>query len=364
MLSLPPSTPNDLTPSETIAKWLQPLVGLSFHLTGKSRTDGSSARKLVAECLEKHYDSLPKYIQEPVVAVKGVPKIQRELLDTYIVTSGSNYNLQIWNRIPASDDILIDYGNLGCLRCSDVRLVFIRINPETDRIESIIVASPNEIENRFGKFGVPTIKWQLIISDSKRQSIIENNPPVLIEPDLLPEDILGESVSYHSVDLSDAPEAGKIAPIHSLAPILVDTLLGKVIEPAATKNRGQQLEYSVISLLDYDVDEESTLVGGYPDLPNQALEIKIQDSPTVDLGKYSPQFKTEIFPDLSIDTQNMRYLIALMDKETNTVEGLVLLPGKNLGDHFTYVADKNYKCQRSIPMSFFEEYRGMSLSVG
>lgn len=364
MLSLPPSTPNELTPSPTIAKWLQPLVGSEFHLTGKSRTDGSSARKLVAECLAKHYDGLPEYTQEPVVALKGVPKIQRELLDTYIVTSGSNYNLQIWNRIPASDDILIDYGSLGCLRCSDVRLVFIRINPRESVIESIIVASPKEIEKRFGKFGVPTIKWQLIISDSKRQSIIESDPPILIEPDLLPEDILGGNVSYHSVDMSANPEAGKIAPIRTLAPILVDTLLGTVIEPAATKNRGQQLEYSVISLLDYDVDEESTLAGGYPDLPNQALEIKIQDSPTVDLGKYSPQFKADIFPDLSINTQNMRYLIALMNKETNVVEGLVLLPGKRLGEHFTYVADKNYKCQRSIPMSFFEEFKGESLFIG
>lgn len=364
MLSLPPSKPSDLTPSSTIAEWLKPLVGRQFVLTGKSRTDGSAARKMVMECLSPHFCSSPSYEGKPTCAKKGVPKITRELLDTYIVTTGSNYNLQIWNRIPDGNDVLIDYGNGATLLSKDVRLVFIRINPEKSIVDSIIVATPHEIARRFGRFGVPTIKWQLIISDSKRQSIINSNPPVLVEPDLIPDDILSENISYHSVDMSTEPERGKIAPIRELAPVLIDTLLGTVIEPAATKNRGQQLEYSVISLLDYDIDKDSSLAGGYPDLPNQALEIKIQDSPTVDLGKYSPQFKSDIYPGLSIDTENMRYLIALMDKETNKVEGLILAPGKKLGEHFSYVADKNFKCQRSIPMSFFDEYSGQSVFIG
>lgn len=364
MLSLPPSKPSDLTPASTIAEWLKPLIGRSFILTGRSRTDGSSARKMVTECLASHYDFMPSYDEEPTCAKKGVPKITRELIDTYIVTTGSNYNLQIWNRIPDGNDILVDYGNGNTLTSKDVRLVFIRVNPATDVIDSIVIATPKEIAKRFGRFGVPTIKWQLIISDAKRQSIVNSNPPVLIEPDLISDELLSESISYHSIDMSTKPERGKIAPIKDLAPVLIDTLLGAVIEPAATKNRGQQLEYSVISLLDYDVDEDSTLAGGYPDLPNQALEIKIQDSPTVDLGKYSPQFKSEIYPELSIDTENMRYLIALMDKETNTVEGFILAPGKKLGEHFSYVADKNFKCQRSIPMSFFDSYSGQSVYIG
>lgn len=31
---------------------------------------------------------------------------------------------------------------------------------------------------------------------------------------------------------------------------------------------------------------------------------------------------------------------------------------EELGKIFTYVSDKSYKCQRSIPMSFFEEQKG------
>lgn len=364
MLSLPPSSPSALTPSSTIAEWLKPLIGQSFVLTGKSRTDGSSARRLVTACLAKHYDAAPIYSTAPRCAKKGVPRITRELIDTYIVTTGSTYNLQVWNRIPNSNDVLIEYENGEVLTCADVRIVFIRIEPEKNVIESIVITTPKEIENRFGKFGVPTIKWQLIISDSKRQSIVEKNPPILIEPDLLPEEILSDRVTYHSLNMDESPQTGMIAPIEDLAPIFIDSLIGKTIEPAATKNRGQQLEYSVISLLDYNVKEESTLAGGYPDLPNQALEIKIQDSPTVDLGKYSPQYKADIFPDVSVNTENMRYLIALMNKETNVVEGLILLPGKKLGEHFSYVADKSYKCQRSIPMAFFDDLAGTASFIG
>lgn len=50
-----------------------------------------------------------------------------------------------------------------------------------------------------------------------------------------------------------------------------------------------------------------------------------------------------------------------MNKETNEVEGFILVPGKSLGEHFSYVADKNFKCQRSIPMSFFDSYKGQSV---
>lgn len=175
------------------------------------------------------------------------------------------------------------------------------------------------------------------------------------------EDFLNDSITYHSMDMFDEPKEGEVASIEALESVLIENLLGKTIDPAATKNRGQSLEYSIVEMLNYDVDESSSLAGGYPDLPNQALEIKIQDSPTVDLGKYSPQFETEVYSDLDITTGSIRYLIALMNRTTNEVEGFVLVPGKSLGEHFSYVADKSFKCQRSIPMTFFEKYKGKSV---
>ena len=361
MLSLPPASPAELSAGKVIAERLKKLIGMPFELSGKSRTDGSNIRKLVSECLSEYDYSESGLEAIDYIAEKGVPKIKRELIDTYTVTSGASYNLQVWNRIPNSDDVLIKYKNGEELTCSDVRLVFIKVGVQSGVIETIIVTTPQYIEDAFGQFGVPTIKWQLIISDSKRDEILSRNPPVLVEPDFQLDEFLSNNVTYHSVDMFDEPREGEVVAIEALKPVLIEKLLGSSIEVAATKNRGQSREYSIVSLLDYDVNEDSTLAGGYPDLPNQALEIKVQDSPTVDLGKYSPQFETEVYPDLGITTGSIRYLIALMNRKTNEVEGFILVPGKSLGDHFSYVADKSFKCQRNIPMSFFEEHLGESV---
>jgi len=51
-------------------------------------------------------------------------------------------------------------------------------------------------------------------------------------------------------------------------------------------------------------------------------------------------------------------LIALTNPETEIIEGIILSPGEKLGEVFSYVSDKSYKCQRSIPMSFFEKHKG------
>lgn len=74
------------------------------------------------------------------------------------------------------------------------------------------------------------------------------------------------------------------------------------------------------------------------------------------MGKYSPQFEEQINPDFT--TRTIRYLIALTDSINGSIDGLVLCPGEELGRNFTYVAEKSFKCQRSIPVSFFEQYEG------
>lgn len=138
-------------------------------------------------------------------------------------------------------------------------------------------------------------------------------------------------------------------------------MIGHTIEPGATKNRGQKLEEIIANALGYTIREKELLAGGYPDIRNQALEVKLQDSPTVDLGKYSPEYEEVVPKCAGFSTRSMRYLIVLTNPETNIIEGAVLSSGSKLGKHFTYIADKSYKCQRSIPMSFFDGLKGMSV---
>lgn len=103
------------------------------------------------------------------------------------------------------------------------------------------------------------------------------------------------------------------------------------------------------------------MYGAFPDIRNQLLEVKVQDSPTVDLGKFSPEKEEIVIDDSDLTTFDVRYLIALTNPKTEIIEGIILSPGEKLGELFSYVSAESYKCQRAIPMSFFESQNGKSV---
>lgn len=362
---IPPKSPKYLTDSAKLAKALTPVIGEPFRLTGKARTDGSNVRKLIASTLEQ-YD-LPELANRSDYEIvppkgKGVPRIVREFIDTYIVTSGTSYNLQVWNRIPASNALLVKYDSGESLHCNDVRFIFVRIDIEKSVIASIIILTPDFIEKKFGKFGKPTIKHQLLISSKARASIYASEDKILTFPD-------SKKLSYHikhdyippKTGMVEEPEIKDLYSIALLKKLVAEKLIGKKLDANATKNRGQSLERMIIDLLGYKVKENELLYGGFPDIKNQLLEVKIQDSPTVDLGKFSPENEEIVIEEKNLTTFDVRYLIALTDPETEIIAGVILSPGEKLGEVFSYVSDKNYKCQRSIPMAFFDKYHGKSV---
>ena len=94
---IPPKSPAYLTDAKKLPEILKGLIGTEFKLTGKTRTDGTNLRKFIAREFFKH--SLPEGAMENEFEIvpprkKGVPKMLRELIDTFIVTSGTSYNLQ------------------------------------------------------------------------------------------------------------------------------------------------------------------------------------------------------------------------------------------------------------------------------
>ena len=107
----PPKSQSHLTESTKLPTILKGLIGKEFKLTGKTRTDGTNLRKLIANELLKNglpEGALPQEFEIVPPKGKGIPKILRELIDTYIVTSGSSYNLQVWNRIPNCKVLLVE----------------------------------------------------------------------------------------------------------------------------------------------------------------------------------------------------------------------------------------------------------------
>ena len=355
---IPPKSKSYLSEPSNLAERLCGLIGTEFILTGKPRTDGSNFRKLVTEYLLKTYTpeaSVDFQIVPP--KKKGVPSFLREYIDTYIVTTGASYNLQVWNRNPNSKSVQVDLRNGEVLLASDVRFVLGKIN-SNNIIESIIIMTPEYLEQKFGNFGKPTIKQQMIISEKKREEIIRKWS-LVVDDISLPSgaiDVTCEKIS-DTASIKDDPE--KVYPISYIDKRITDTLVGQKLDISlSTKQRGQQLERLVAYQLGYK-QMQDMLDGGYPDIRNQMLEVKVQDSPTIDLGKYSPQFEEEIHSNFT--TRTVRYLIALTDALNGTIDGIVLVPGEELGRNFTYVSDKSFKCQRSIPMSFFDKFIGQSV---
>jgi len=156
----------------------------------------------------------------------------------------------------------------------------------------------------------------------------------------------------------EEPDIKDLFSIPLIKKLVAEKLIGLKLEAAATKNRGQALERLTLDLLGYTLEENDLLYGGFPDIRNQLLEVKVQDSPTVDLGKFSPEQEEMVVEENNLTTYDVRYLIALTDPKTGIIEGIILAPGEKLGEVFSYVSDESYKCQRTIPFSFFDNHYG------
>lgn len=220
--------------------------------------------------------------------------------------------------------------------------------------------SPQYIEHKFGKFGIPTIKYQAIINPATRNTIVNSSTKAFIVTDTTNmKPLLGSNSQVELKTLSSEPISSQILSIEEIGQRVISYLIGQKLFAQDTKTRGQALERKVATLLGFS--DEDQLVGNYPDIYNQALEVKVQDSPTIDLGKETPMNPLPVYQNLPITTEDIRYLIALTNPQTSEIEGVILVPGKELENIFTMVNGTSFKCQRSIPMKFFEKYKGKSV---
>ena len=352
----PISKDNVLSAAELVKK-LATLIGEDFKLSNNPKTNGSKLRKLISATLDNPLKSVALKNDYEVLSKKGkgVPRLLAELIDTYIITTGKSYNLQVWNRFPNSSLAIIRYNNGEIISPSDIRFILVKIDTINEKIDSIVILTPAYIENKFGVFGKPTIKNQLLVSEKERIKIITGDK-VDFRPDTLHIASISQKAYKVPTSLAQNFDTTDVLSLDVIRTVVADKLIGSTLNGGDTKTRGQALERKVLDLLGYG--EDSKLVGGYPDVPNQLLEVKVQDAQTIDLGLYSPQFKEPIAGVNGCTTEDIRYLIALTNAQSHIIEGIILSSGLRLGDRFSYVSDKSFKCQRSIPMDFFEKYKG------
>lgn len=264
---------------------------------------------------------------------KTQPRFPGQDFDTY--TQKSN-NLQIWNE------------EITPTR----RYAIIRIS-ETDKITKVKVITGNALA-RYDTTGTLTQKYQarLIPGVTKGELIVD------VDTDLL-RPYVCQTVNLGSYKPIDYPSVGQLLSITTIFDRLTPLIGQKFLDRGRDqeRNRGGDLHRLVCRSLGYTNYQDK---GQFPDILHQLLEVKLQTSPTIDLGLVKPCSIDAL--DVTLNGQQMRhcdvrYALFYAEMNGNEVEltHLFLTTGALFFNRFPQFQGKvlNKKLQIPLPGDFF-----------
>jgi len=160
----------------------------------------------------------------------------------------------------------------------------------------------------------------------------------------------------------DLPDATSLMSIKDLFAKL-SLLVGRSFENPGIlqeRNRGGFLHGLVSAALGYRDHSDN---GRFPDIRHQLLEVKLQTSPTIDLGAISPDSEELLeFPRVGtvhVRHQDVRYAVfcGSVTDDRVTITGLVLVTGKDFYATFEKFGGLviNNKYQLPLPRNFFDQ---------
>jgi hypothetical protein len=268
---------------------------------------------------------------------KTQPRFQGQFFDTYVQKSN---NLQVWNEELAPSR----------------RYVIIRVNEE-DTIAKVKVVTGDTLA-MLDTTGTLTQKYQarLTPGDAKLE-LISKDDTELLRPFV-----------HSSVDLAavaspvNQPQAGQLLPIGELFSRL-QSLVGKSFSDSGydqERNRGAALHRLVCQSLGYADYRDD---GQFPDVRHQLLEVKLQTSPTIDLGLVCPNsiaaLDVPMIERKQIRHCDVRYALfyAVTDGKEVTLTNLFLTTGEKFFTRFPQFQGKvlNKKLQIPLPAGFFDD---------
>lgn len=109
--------------------------------------------------------------------------------------------------------------------------------------------------------------------------------------------------------------------------------------------------------LGYSIYEDD---GTYPDIANQLIEIKLQTSPTIDLGLHSPEDGASIVTigDTTFTSEDVRYVIfdGAVEGHYVRLNRLYVVSGCEFTHYFPMFQGRgqNSKIQLPLPYDFFD----------
>ena len=273
----------------------------------------------------------------PATFSRTKPRFLGQMLDCYIQKS---HNLQIWNEEISSER----------------RYAIIAVGND-DIIRRVKVVTGENLA-RLDKTGKLTSKYQAraLSGGSCAEIVVAEDTDNLRS--ILREHKVAESLSGSPIAI---PNQEQLLPISSIFDRL-KRLVGRQLVDSGfdqERNRGAALHKLVCKELGYANYQDD---GKFPDIRNQLLEVKLQTSPTIDLGFALPnsQELLDIAPigGRRIRYCDVRYAVFLGWTDGTKVEltHLVVTTGESFFERFRQFEGKviNRKLQIPLPNDFFE----------
>lgn len=263
------------------------------------------------------------------------PRFLGQQLDKY--TQKSN-NLQIWNE------------ELSPTR----RYALIQIS-DGDIILKVKVVNGQELAV-LDTTGTVTTKYQAgLIPGEYTHELVSGHDTVPMLPHVRAGVIFAKSVSP-----IDEPESGALLPIQEIFERLSSLVGLSFVDPGMDqeRNRGAALHGLICECLGYSCYEDK---GQFPDIRHQLLEVKLQTSPTIDLGLVLPSSeepldirRLENHSPRHCDTRYAMFY-AKTDGKQVTLTHLFVTTGADFFSRFRRFEGKvsNGKIQIPLPRNFF-----------
>lgn len=266
---------------------------------------------------------------------KTQPRFFGQQLDIY--TQKSN-NLQIWNE------------ELSPNR----RYAIIQISDQ-DIVLKTKVVNGQEL-GLFDSTGTITKKYQAgLVTGADSLELVSTQDT----PSMLPYVQFGTTFAS-SVSPIDEPACGALLPIQEVFERLSKLVGLSFVDPGADqeRNRGAALHRLICECLGYSSHED---MGQFPDIRHQLLEVKLQTSPTIDLGLVLPSSEEHLdvrqlgdYHPRHCDTRYAMFY-AKTDGKHVTLTHLFLVTGTDFFTRFRRFEGKvtNGKIQIPLPKNFF-----------
>ena len=269
----------------------------------------------------------------PTSFKKTKPRFPGQNFDVY---TQQRRNVQVWNEE-------VD---------SERRYVFV-LPDENGVITRVKVITGDQLA-AFDKTGTLTSKYQATMSSYPDGTLFSKTDSQNIL------DWCGNRFDLSSMSSNDDPQKGRMMKIEDiftqLKPLEGSTI--PYLDALQERNRGEGLHRLICKALGYSSIKDD---GSYPDVLNQLLEIKLQTSPTIDLGLHSPSDSqiVHIANNHTFRSEDVRYVIVdgTVEDSVIRINRLHMVSGRDFANHFRLFGGKvkNEKLQIPLPKNFFDE---------